>query len=203
MDGLRKKMLMLVLGGSYAAFLILDLWWPDHSASLYLKLLSIAACALLAVAVRADGFTLAAAAVTVAADIFLLFYEGYYLGGLLLFFLAHALRLSAFTGYNIARPVFLCAVGLAGLLSAMGLPQKLAFVVVYALLMAALLLCAGQRWPGMILFILCDLCVAGCHVFPRSHPLYDQLRFGMWLFYLPSQVLLLPLKQNMKGKVLL
>lgn len=198
MNGLRRKLLMAVLGSGYAAFVWLDLWDPAHPAALYLKFFSIAACALLAHALPADGFTRGAAAVTVAADVFLLFYEEYYLCGLLLFFLAHALRLCSFLGRNLARPVFLSAVGLAGLLSAAGLAQRIAFALVYALLMTALLLCAGRRRPGMILFILCDLCVVGCQLMPPT----DWLRVGMWLFYLPSQVLLLPLTRKTKGKML-
>ena len=56
----------------------------------------------------------------------------------------------------------------------------------------------SRRWegplrllpPGLVLYLCCDLCVAAFQ-FPQALPaLYPFVQVGMWLFYLPGQVLL-------------
>ena len=43
---------------------------------------------------------------------------------------------------------------------------------------------------GFALFILCDICVGLYNFLPQGASLYNLVSFGMWFFYLPSQVLL-------------
>ena len=43
---------------------------------------------------------------------------------------------------------------------------------------------------AMVLFTLCDLCVAGTNLLSNTLSGYNLITVGMWLFYLPSQLLL-------------
>lgn len=43
---------------------------------------------------------------------------------------------------------------------------------------------------GLTLFVGCDLCVGLFNALPQDAPLYFAVSVGMWLFYLPSQVLI-------------
>ena len=55
---------------------------------------------------------------------------------------------------------------------------------------------------GLTLFVGCDTCVGLFNVLPAGSPLYFPASVGMWLFYLPSQVLIalstLPEKEEAK-----
>ena len=52
----------------------------------------------------------------------------------------------------------------------------------------------GRRWRrfalGLTLFAGCDVCVGLFNALPAASPLYPAASVGMWLFYLPSQVLI-------------
>ena len=52
----------------------------------------------------------------------------------------------------------------------------------------------GGRWrifaTGLTLFVGCDVCVGLFNALPAASPLYPAVSLGMWLFYLPSQVLI-------------
>ena len=64
----------------------------------------------------------------------------------------------------------------------------------------------GAHWRafalGLTLFAGCDICVGLFNVLPAASPLYFPASIGMWLFYLPSQVLIalsaLPEKEEVK-----
>ena len=43
---------------------------------------------------------------------------------------------------------------------------------------------------GLTLFVGCDACVGLFNALPAHSPLYPAVSVGMWLFYLPSQVLI-------------
>ena len=52
----------------------------------------------------------------------------------------------------------------------------------------------GRRWRlfalGLTLFVGCDVCVGLFNALPPGSPRYFAVSIGMWLFYLPSQVLI-------------
>ena len=52
----------------------------------------------------------------------------------------------------------------------------------------------GAPWRrfalGLTLFVGCDACVGLFNALPAHSPLYPAVSVGMWLFYLPSQVLI-------------
>ena len=64
----------------------------------------------------------------------------------------------------------------------------------------------GERWRafalGLTLFVGCDVCVGLFNVLPPGSAPYFAVSVGMWLFYLPSQVLIalsaFPGKENVK-----
>lgn len=189
----------------YAAFLALDL--TGHGAlSVWVKYAGVLLC--LAFACRAaarggDRLVPPALALTALADLFLLVLNRYYPLGVAIFLAVQTL--------------YLLRLRRAGADSALWLRAGLALVLalaVYALELASplnLLVCLyfsqllsnaclawtvrGRRWRrfalGLALFVGCDVCV-GLFNLPGLVPgaLYQFARVGMWLFYLPSQVLI-------------
>lgn len=200
-------------GALYAAFLTLDLSgrWAE---STYLKYLSIALCLALALAGPhgVEGrLTAAALALTLLADTFLLLYAQFVAGvaafcGVQLLYLARIRRAGGW-------PVPLClllraglaagALVLLGALGALSLLTGLAAGYFVQLLCNALESLTLRRRgrscrlmaAGLWLFVGCDLCV-GLHNLPGLLPVDPGAAVsawaavGMWLFYLPSQVLL-------------
>lgn len=57
-------------------------------------------------------------------------------------------------------------------------------------------------WVGLILFLLCDINVAMFNILPKDGILYAMATNLMWVFYLPSQVLL-ALSSRRKNKMIL
>ena len=197
---------LLAEGALYGAFLWRDLS-PGGAGSTPLKYAAILLCALFALlwALLGGGDRLTAAALLLAAgaDTFLLALDRDYLLGMLLFCgvqLCWFLRLRALC----RRSFWAARLGLfllsLGALAALGLWN---FLNVLSLFYFANFACntalsLSRRWegplrllpPGLVLYLCCDLCVAAFQ-FPQALPaLYPFVQVGMWLFYLPGQVLL-------------
>ena len=195
---------LAVEGVLYAVFLALDLMGrgggsvPIKYGGVLLALLFALACALRG----GDRLVPLALAFTAGADWFLLVRNDHYAVGIALFLCvqtAYYLRLRL-SGVPAARPLRAglalgAALGLYGL--GLASPLNLLAGLYFSQLLSNTVLAwtrGGKRRrvfaAGLTLFVGCDLCVGLFNVLPGGHPLYPAVSVGMWLFYLPSQVLI-------------
>lgn len=196
---------LLLQSAVYLAFLRLDL--TGQPGGVPLKYLSILLCLLFCLAaLPLGGSPLIALAMglTLGADTFLLLLDAHYLLGILLFCAVQALYLAHIArgnGGHTLWPVRLALFLLSlAVLWGLGLISPLN---TWALLYFSNFLCnacqslfltgrpARLFSLGLWLFLCCDLCVGvfNCPgLFPQ--PLFAFAEIGMWLFYLPAQVLI-------------
>lgn len=209
----RNKVFPALAGGLWLAFLFLDL--SGMAGSTAVKFAAIGLCGLTAWtgAKTADGRIVAAAlTLTVCADLFLLVLNrsvGDQLAGVRIFIavqLLYACRLFLLRGKRICP--WGAALRLLGVVSAPGPAlgphgRLAALAVIYFLNLCvncaeAFALKADKpvsrfAW-GLLLFMGCDVCVGAWNLGLFG----DFARVGMWLFYLPSQVLIV-LSQHLEG----
>jgi len=199
----------------YAGFLALDLTGQRPGWSAALKYASILLCFAFAWrrARDTDGrLVTAALGGTLTADLFLLVLDRWYLAGVTAFCVVqglYLLRIRRLRAGNrgALRSSLAWRAGLVlafwGALAWLDTLEPL--TVLTALYFSQLLantaesLTLGRKWAlfsgGLILFVCCDLCV-GLHNLPAFLPGTDGgvlsafAQVGMWLFYLPSQVLI-------------
>lgn len=185
----------------YAIFMTLDLTGGSGGP---VKYASIAVCLVFSVLfARRGGSRLMAAAMalTLGADTFLLLLNDWYGAGVALFCGVQALYLVRICRQNGGRSLwglrlFLVTAAWAGLW-ALGLlsPLNLLAAVYFANFLVNACQAFSLSMPlfawGLWLFLLCDVCV-GVHNQPELFPgwLAAFAQVGMWLFYLPGQVLL-------------
>lgn len=184
----------------YAAFMTLDLTGGSGDP---VKYASIAVCLVFSVLfARRGGSRLMAAAMalTLGADTFLLLLNDHYGAGVALFcgvqglYLIRILRRCGRSLWGLR--LFLVGAAWAGLW-ALGLlsPLNLLAAVYFANFLVNACQALSLSMPlfawGLWLFLLCDVCV-GVHTQPELFPgwLAAFAQVGMWLFYLPGQVLL-------------
>ena len=191
-------------GVLYAAFLALDLT-GQSADSVPTKYGGVLLCVLFALgcALRGgDRLIPPALALTAGADWFLLVRNDNYVVGIALFLCVQTVyyrrlrRGGASAAYPLRAGLALAAgLGLYALRLASPL-NLLAGLYFSQLLSNALLVWTkkGRRWrafaAGLTLFVGCDLCVGLFNTLPADSPLYPAVSVGMWLFYLPSQVLI-------------
>lgn len=208
----RVKWFCLLEGAIYAAFLYLDLFRPDSCWDVPLKYAGILLCVALAFSLARDSdgrLMCAALSLTALADLFLLVLDLHYLLGVSCFCAVQILYLIRIrrlrdgalwpelllrAALTAAALVIAAGLGVLEPLTALSL-----FYFVQLAVNAALSFRLGRRYLcfslGLCLFIGCDLCV-GLHDLSLflsgagTGPLFSFARVGMWLFYLPSQVLL-------------
>ena len=209
---MKRSLWFTVLEGClYAAFLALDLFWPGSGWDIPLKYLSILLCFLFVLRVGrgTDGALMKAAlGFTLAADLFLLVLDRWYPAGVACFCVVQLLYLTRIAAVRREQfPLRLALRGLlvlaawvtAGWLGALdGLTALSLFY--FSQLAVNALESLTLRPPyrgfgvGLLLFVCCDLCVGLQNLstwFPAAGgPLVQFARVGMWLFYLPSQVLI-------------
>lgn len=208
MKAYRNRVFPLLELGLYISFLAADIWHLGDSTPL--KFVSICLCALTALlgADSRDGrFVAAAQCLTVWADWFLLVRGRDYalgVGFFLLVQLTYLLRMAALRGAFSKGGLALRAVAFLGAVMVLwsGDPLSALALFYFANLLVNLLEAAalGERvfaW-GLALFVCCDLCVGLWNV-PIRPALTEFARVGMWLFYLPSQVLIV-LSAHRKGE---
>ena len=211
--GHRNPVVFLAAQGVlYAAFLGLDLFLPGSGWDIPFKYFSILLCFLwsLGSARNLDGkLTCAALAFTLLADLFLLVLNRWYGAGVAFFCVVQLLYLTRIHRAG-RRPLalrLLLRAGLAALLliagAALGALNGLTVLtlIYFSQLVSNFLagLSLGRRGMvftlGLLLFMGCDLCV-GLNNLSSALPqaavltLLPFARVGMWLFYLPSQVLI-------------
>lgn len=224
-EGFRRRVFPLLAGVLWVIFLFLDLTRLGDSTAVKFAAICLCCAAAWTGVGTADGDLLAAAlTLTVGADVFLLLLDRGLTDRLLgvgLFLavqLLYALRLWRLRGGRVCRwglGLRLAALGAALLLPllASGLGDRLPAGVSLPLTALALLyfvnLCTNTaeafagRFPspldrfavGLALFVGCDVCVGGQNL---GLAFGGFARVGMWLFYLPSQVLIV-LSKNTEG----
>ena len=191
-------------GVLYAAFLALDLTGQSADAvpvkygGVLLCLLFALACALRG----GDRLVPPALALTAGADCFLLVRNDNYPVGIALFLCVQTvyyLRLRR-GGAPAVWPLRAgLALGAGTALFALGLasPLNLLAGLYFSQLLSNTVLAWTRKGPrprlfavGLTLFVGCDICVGLFNVLSAASPLYGPVSVGMWLFYLPSQVLI-------------
>jgi hypothetical protein len=198
----------------YACFLTLDLFGlsgPDTA----LKYAGVLLCLLFSLSCAAQGgdrLVPPALLLTALADYFLLVSNSHYALGVVIFLFAQSvylirLRLAAGKSYLPLRAglpllaaLMLYRLGLAS-------PLNLLALLYFSQLLTNTVLAwtlPGWRWKtfsaGLTLFVCCDLCVGAYNsasLVPA--PVWSFAAVGMWLFYLPSQVLIALSALPMKG----
>ena len=191
-------------GALYAMFLVLDLM-GQGGQSIPIKYGGILLClafSLLCAQKGGDRLVPPALALTACADWFLLVRGDHYALGIVLFlgvqtvYLLRLRRAGAGSAYPL-RAALALGSGLAVYAAGLADPQNLLAALYFSQLLSNAVLAwgrRGERWLrfalGLALFIGCDLCVGLFNVLPPSSPCYFAVSIGMWLFYLPSQVLI-------------
>lgn len=197
-----------VEGVLYAVFLALDLMGRG-SQTISIKYAGILLClafSLLCAARGGNRLVPIALALTAGADWFLLVRNDHYALGVVLFLCVQSvyfLRLRAAgapaawplrSGLALGAGLAVCAAGMA---VGQAAPLNLLAALYFSQLLSNTILAwtlKGRRWRrfalGLTLFVGCDVCVGLFNVLARISPLYPAISVGMWLFYLPSQVLI-------------
>lgn len=189
-----------VEGAVYACFLVLDLTGRgDQTASIkYAGILLCLAFSLLG----GDRLVPLALALTAGADWFLLVRSDHYALGVALFLGVQTvyyvrLRRAGADGAWPLRSALALGAGLGIYALHMASPVNLLAALYFSQLVSNTLLAwrlKGRRWRtfalGLTLFAGCDVCVGLFNALPPDSPPYFAVSIGMWLFYLPSQVLI-------------
>lgn len=205
----RQKLFPTLATALWLVFLFLDL--TRMADTTFIKFAAICLCALTALTGvnTADGKLVAGAlCLTVAADLFLLVRDDHLLFGLLLFLAVqslYALRLYRLRPHPRRAPLLYLRAGLALVWAVLFVIEPTlrllwtAALYFLNLCLNAIDACAltrkgvplGKFAAGLLLFLCCDLCVGGWNIalFLPDAPA-EFVRVGMWLFYLPSQVLI-------------
>lgn len=216
----REKIFPAVSGGLWLVFLFLDLTRMTDSTWVKFTAICLCAAAALTGAKSRDGRLVALAlGFTVGADWFLLVRDDHYTLGVGLFIivqLLYALRLYRWRGKKPCGPVAVLRLALVLLWAALSWVEPTLFPLwCAALYFLNLCLNTVEAWMwkikgpggplatrfawGLLLFVGCDVCVGLWNIsLFLPPPLAEFSRVGMWLFYLPSQVLIV-LSQRLEG----
>ncbi len=191
-------------GVLYALFLSLDLTGRG-GMTVPLKYGGVLLClgfAALCASRGGDRLVPTALALTAGADWFLLVRNDRYALGIALFlcvqtvYLLRLRRAGAPAAWPLRSALALGA-GLAVYAAGMAAPLNLLAALYFSQLLSNTALAwtrKGRRWRlfalGLTLFVGCDVCVGLFNALSAVSPLYPAASVGMWLFYLPSQVLI-------------
>ncbi len=200
------KLFLAAEAALWASFLFLDLFRGGVGA-VPLKYAGVVLCCLFSLRAAARGgdkLTAAALGLTVGADRFLLVLDRHYLLGVALFCAVQGCYLGRVLRANGGRTLWPLRLGLcAAALGALALLELLDPLNALSLVYFANFFCnvlqasrlSGRRdrcfFFGLLLFLCCDICVGMFNqpgLVPR--PLAAFAAVGMWLFYLPGQVLI-------------
>ena len=178
----------------YTSFIVLDSF---HIDSTYVKYLGIILCLIYAI-YNKKKYRRLSMTFTLIADFFLLVINKHYELGLLSFIIVQICYLyflgnidnTYFTRFLIIRlSMFVVGTVLLIVSKNMSLLNELVLIYFSNLLTNAIQSCFGSNkllTLGLILFVCCDICV-GLHNISAT---YTVASFLMWVFYLPSQVLI-------------
>ena len=194
---------LAVQGVLYATLFALDLL-RIPGPGVWLKYIGILLCltfSLLCLRSGGDGMVFPALTLTALVDVLLLLTDSLDPLGVFLFLGAQTvylirLRLTSGKSRWLLRATLPLLIGAVMVEVGLGTPLNLLAGLYFSQLVVNTLLAwttPGQRLfaIGLTLFVCCDLCVAAFNA-PGLVPggLYHFARVGMWLFYLPSQVLI-------------
>ena len=199
---------LAVEGILYVSFLHMDLtgYGGDTVPVKYAGVLLCLAFGLLCAAKGGDWLVPIALALTAGADWFLLVRNDHYAVGIILFLCVQTVyflrlrRAGAGSGYFLRSGLALGA-GLAVYAAGMAVGQAAPLNLLAALYFSQLLSNTALAWTmkgkpwrlfalGLTLFVGCDTCVGLYNAQVLNLMLYFAAGVGMWLFYLPSQVLI-------------
>lgn len=175
----------------YLSFIVLD--WSGYFSS-YIKYTGIVLCFLFSL-YKSNTYRILAFAFTLVADYFLLIANRNYELGLISFVLVqivYCLLLKKRYGRTLVLLRFVFVVlGVFSLFIINDISLLSVLVVVYfsSLLINAVCACYSKDFllsVGLALFVCCDVCVGFNYISPNNFFLF----FLMWVFYLPSQVLI-------------
>lgn len=205
----RRVFFPALAGVLWLVFLVLDL--TRAAGSTWVKFAAISLCwvtSLLQIKTRDDNIVASALSLTLIADWFLLVRNDRYTLGVCLFLLVQALY--AYRLYRLRgrpSPLAWLRLGLLLLAGFLSLTEPTLFQLwCVALYFTNLCLntveafalgksCRVFAW-GLLLFVCCDLCVGAWNISLFLPPALGEFaRVGMWLFYLPSQVLIVLSRQ--------
>lgn len=196
------KIFIAVQAVLYAAFMLLDI--RGVGGSKWIKYASIALCLAFSAFLSARGgekLVTAALGFTLAADTFLLLLDSSYAVGVALFCVVQALYFVRIYRANGGHSAVLARAALfaAGLvllaILKLASPLNLLVCFYFTSFLCNAVQSMSVKKPlfsvGLILFLCCDICV-GIHNMPGMFPTQMQsfADIGMWMFYLPSQVLI-------------
>ena len=197
---------LMVEGALYALFLAMDLLNLGRAGN-PVKFCSILLCAAFCLYWSrrgGEGLVAGAMVLTLCADFFLLVLDRDYALGVLIFCAVQGLYLLRLCGKMGGRPRWavrgvLFLLGLAGLsLWDMLLPLNILAWFYFSNFVCNAVQASGVPgdrgrlfFAGLALFLCCDVCV-GVHNVQASFPQWaaQAVQVGMWLFYLPGQVLI-------------
>lgn len=207
-----RSTFLSVEGVIYACFLLLDLTGRGGETT-GIKYAGILLCVAFSL-MGSDRLVPLALGLTAGADWFLLVRNDCYAAGIALFLCVQAvyfvrLRTAGADGAYLLRAALALGAGAGVYALHMASPVNLLAALYFSQLVSNTLLAwrlKGERWRtfalGLTLFVGCDVCVGLFNALPGSSPLYFAVSVGMWLFYLPSQVLIalsaLPGKEEAK-----
>ena len=183
----------------YTAFLALDLTGRG-SAAIPIKYAGVLLCLLFSL-LGEDRLVPLALALTACADWFLLVRNDCYALGILLFLCVQTvyflrLRRAGAGSGRFLRASLALGAGLAVYAVKLASPLNLLAVLYFSQLLSNTALAWTRRGRlrlfalGLTLFVGCDVCVGLFNVLPPGSPFFSAVSVGMWLFYLPSQVLI-------------
>jgi len=197
---------VLIISTLYVVFIIIDIFFYARSLPAnYLKFASIVLCFLLSVNLcRTSGnksdsrYVVGALVFTMLADIFLLFNLSHY-AGVLSFFVVQLIYQKR---HNTSFFIFGMIVAILTVPATLWLPFERLHVAAGAYAILILTTFVSTFWTklprfnrvcvrlGMIFFILCDIHVALYNQLPWGSSYYEVSAVAIWIFYLPSQLLL-------------
>lgn len=192
MKTMKMKAFILLESMIYISFIIMDFY---HLNSIYIKYLGIILCFIFSLLNKNYIISLAQL-FTLIADYFLLVIDKYYVIGLISFIIVqliymYYLYLSKVKTYIYIRIIIVLAV----LTFVNNFPFLYLLVLCYFSLLVMNAICSYSNKKliilsiGLSLFICCDICV-GLHNILDSGLVYEIVTMSMWIFYLPSQVLI-------------
>ena len=179
----------------FICFVVLDL---KHMDSVYVKYAGIVMCFLWSL-LRRDRWASSAFLFTLIADWFLLVRNDHYPSGVLAFIIVQSIYMYILYMKGCGLCLLIRACIFSGLLLTAAFSGQLSFlnsmVLFYFSMLAGNFISSLTNKDlklfssGLFLFICCDICV-GLHNLLPDGRLYDIISYCMWLFYLPSQVLI-------------
>lgn len=200
--------LLIIIALLYAAFLTMDLCLTNGSTSSMLKYCAVLLCLTIAVLSYKNPYSkqdckalITAMLFTALADYLLLFTSKTTIG-VMVFCIAHLAHIARInkSAFKAGVVIYLMAAVLLSALAAIGLTLPYLYIacaIYVALILTATITAFRADMPkrnlilirtGMVLFVLCDICVALFNVLHAGGMFYEAALLLIWLFYVPSQI---------------